>query len=143
MKSLLTRAKLESLARFALGGVLSSGISIGTTALLHEVGSVSPRIAAAVGLALALLVNFVVLRYFVFKGGSPRPLARQLVMFLGSSGVFRALEYVGFLILSSWLKLHYMVAMLATLAVSFVLKFLFYEMWVFRRRSDSKTADAN
>jgi len=139
MMSLLKKLKWASLVRFALGGVLSSGITLGSTALLHEVGSVHERIAAAVGLVLALTVNFVVLRFFVFKG-TKEPFGRQLVMFLGSSGVFRAVEYCGFLLFSQVLKIQYLIAMLITLGLSFILKFMIYEMWVFRRRQPAGEA---
>jgi len=128
----LKKINLASLARFALGGVLSSGVSLGSTALLHEVGAVHERYAAAAGLVLALVVNFAVLRFFVFKG-SRQPVARQLLMFLGSSGVFRGIEYGGFLLLSQVWGVQYLLAMFLTLGLSFVIKFAVYELWIFRR----------
>lgn len=139
MVEFFKKLNLASLMRFALGGVLSSGITLGSTALLHEVGSVHERVAAAIGLLLALTVNFGVLRFFVFKG-TRQPVMRQLVMFLGSSGVFRAIEYCGFLLLSQVLKVQYLLAMLATLGVSFILKFAIYELWIFRRGRENEPA---
>ena len=46
---LLRTDTFGSLIRFGLGGVLSAGTTIGTTALLHEVFGVTESLAAAAG----------------------------------------------------------------------------------------------
>lgn len=134
LESLRARLKPAALLRFAAGGLLSSGISVGSTALLHELGSIPPHVAAAVGLALAFAANFVVLRLFVFRG-TKEPLLRQSLVFLGSSAVFRGLEWLGFYVLNVWLGVQYLAALIIVLGLSFMLKFFVYEGWVFRRKS--------
>ena len=134
-RDLLSRIRLMALLRFGMGGLLSSGVALTTTAVLHELGFLSARAAAAVGLAAALIVNFLVLRYFVFRG-TRSSFWRQLFLFLGSSGVFRGLEYLGFLLVSVVLELHYLLALVVVLGVSFLLKFVVYEGWVFVRSTE-------
>lgn len=125
------QARSRALARFALGGVLSSAVVLGVTALLRESGIAGERVAAAIGLATSLVVNFHVMRRFVF-GGEQRPVARQALEFLASSGAFRGLEYLAFLALNAVFHVHYLIALVLVLGTSFGLKFLVYEGWIFR-----------
>jgi putative flippase GtrA len=125
--------------RFGLGGLLSSGVAVGTTVILHELGSMSAPVAAAIGLASALLVNFLMLRYFIFRG-TRLPWAHQLLTFLVSSGVFRGLEYLAFLLVNTLAGVHYLLALVLVLAGSFIVKFIVYDGWVFARRSHSIAA---
>jgi len=125
-------SRLPALVRFGLGGVLSSTVVLGLSALLAETGTAGTRVAPAFGLAASLAVNFAVMRRLVFRG-TQRPLARQAVEYLASSGVFRGLEYLGFLVVDSVLHLHYLVALVVVLGTSFGLKFVWYEGFVFRR----------
>jgi putative flippase GtrA len=122
---LAIRERIASLARFALGGVLSSAVVLGVSAGLHEGGFTGERVAAAVGLAASLVVNFNVMRHFVFRGAQ-EPLLRQWLQFLVSSGVLRGLEYVAFLIVLDVFQLQYLLALLLVLGASFVLKFVIY-----------------
>lgn len=132
MVNLRQRFNPAALLRFALGGVLSAGTTLGTTALFHELGSIAEHIAAAAGLAIALVVNFTVLRLFVFRA-SGVPVARQLLLFLGSSGVFRLFEYGAFLLLNMLLHVQYLVALVLVLGTSFLLKFVVFDNFIFRR----------
>lgn len=131
------RATFGSLARFAAGGVLSFSVTLGTTALLHELLGLGEPVAAAGGFAAALTVNFLFMRYYVFRG-STMPAMRQAVMFLSASGVFRGLEYLSFLVLNVILGMRYLIALPIVLAVSFVLKFLAYDRWLFARGAAAK-----
>jgi putative flippase GtrA len=131
MIKLLHKLDLRALGRFFAGGVVSVGVTLAVTALLHEFAAVPERIAAAIGLVTALVVNFAVLRFFAFRGTGV-PLGRQLPMFLASSGVFRGLEYGGFFVLH-WLGVHYLLALVMVLGVSFIVKFLVYDKLVFAR----------
>jgi putative flippase GtrA len=130
----LSADKFKALIRFGLGGVLSSAVALGTTALLHEMGDVPERIAGAGGLAAALCVNFVVLRVFVFRA-TQTSAWRQLPMFLATTGAFRALEYTAFFMINKYLHMHYLLAMVLVLGSSFVLKFLVYEGLVFVKKA--------
>lgn len=127
---------LPKMFRFAAGGVLSSGVTLGVTALLREVFGASEAIAAAGGLASAMLVNFLFLRHVVFASRAT-PISRQLVMFLASNGVFRVLEYLGFLVVIRVLDIHYLLSLVIVLGVSFLLKFVVYERFVFSQRDSA------
>ena len=141
ISSLLRRFKPMTLVRFAAGGVISSGVTLGTTAFLHEITGLRETVAAGFGLAAALVVNFLLLRLYVFRG-TQRSFSAQLAMFLGSSGVFRAIEYAAFLLVHATLDLHYLVGLILVLGSSFLLKFVVYEGWVFARREDAKDSPA-
>lgn len=141
LSSLLHRFKPTTLIRFAAGGVVSSGVTLATTAFLHEIIGLRETIAAGFGLTAALVVNFLFLRLYVFRG-TQRSITGQLAMFLGSSGVFRALEYAAFLVVHATLDLHYLVGLILVLGSSFFLKFVVYEGWVFARREETKDARA-
>lgn len=133
----LSASRLKALVRFGLGGVVSSAVALGGTALLHETADVPERVAAAAGLAASLLVNFVMLRVFVFKS-TQQSAWRQVPMFLATSGVFRALEYGGFFLVNTYLHLQYLLAMVLVLGTSFVLKFLVYEGLIFVRKAGTQ-----
>jgi len=111
---------MKSLFKFAASGLISSAVTLGLTAGLHELGSVPETVSAALGLLAAFSVNFFVLRYFVF--GVAGSLTRQLVSFAASSGFFRLAEYAAFLGLHA-LHVNYVLALVLVLAVSFFAKF--------------------
>ena len=138
---MIGRARLASLVRFAMGGVASSAVVLGVSAGLRESGLTGERVAAAVGLATSLVVNFNVMRHFVFRGAQ-EPLLRQLLQFLASSGVFRALEYLAFLIVLDVFEVQYLLALLLVLGTSFALKFVVYGR-IFRDRSQSAPPDSD
>ncbi len=129
-----TAEKLRALIRFGLGGVVSATVAVGATALLHEIGGVPERVAGAGGFAAALVVNFFVLRYFVFaaSGGALR---RQLPSFLATTGALRAVEFSAFFAVHKYLHWHYLLTMIMVLGTSFMLKFLIYEGLVFAKHA--------
>lgn len=129
---LAARTRWAALLKFGAGGVLSASIALGVSALLHELASVREALAAAAGLVSALAVNFFALRYVVFSG-TVVSVPRQLLGYLGSACVFRGLEYVGFLLLNGLVAVHYLVALTIVLGISFLLKFLVYDKWIFAR----------
>ena len=126
------RETAAKVLRFAAGGVISSGVTIGITALLHEQFELDESIAAAGGLATALVINFLVLRHLVF-GSRSAPVAGQFTRFLASSGIFRGIEYIGFLIVNKVLGIQYLLGLVIVLGLSFILKFIVYERFVFSR----------
>lgn len=120
----------RSFLRYCLMGVVNAGISIGLTALLHEVFHASEELAYAVTLATVFVINFFVSRHFIYdaSGGSP---TRQFTGFLFSSASFRLLEYASFLLLHSWLGLYYLAAVIIVQVSSFLGKFSFYRAFIF------------
>ncbi len=118
--------------RFVALGATSFSLNLGITAVLHEVFGVSPEFAFAAALVTVFCVNFSIMRWWVFRG-TPRPLLDQLLGFGLSSLFFRGSEYLGYLLLYRWADLTYLVAVLVVISVSFGLKYVVYNSWLFAR----------
>jgi putative flippase GtrA len=126
--------------RYALASAFSFCFVIGATAALHELVGVSETLAPAIALVAALVVNFVVLRTWVFPGQSVH-WGRQLAETAITSAAFRALEYGIFLALHLGLGLNYLLATGASVCLSALGKFGVYREIVFNRaRSSSEAA---
>lgn len=120
----------RSALRYCLVGAANAVGGLTLTALLHEVAHAPEELAYAVALATLFVINFFVARHYVYEaadGGAKG----QFTRFLASSASFRLLEYLGFLILHSWLGVHYLIAAPVVQVTSFVAKFLFYRAFVF------------
>ena len=111
--------------RFGLSSGLSALVSLGLPILLHERLLVDQRLAVAISQASVLLINFAVIRLFVFRSAGPA--RADFFRYIGSVVVFRLLEYLGFLILSELAHLYYVTALLVTLVTSTLIKFFWYK----------------
>ena len=56
------------LLRFGMATGLSGIVSLGLPAILHELLHVDPKVAVGISQATVLLMNFITLRLFVFRG---------------------------------------------------------------------------
>jgi putative flippase GtrA len=113
---------------------------IGCTAGLHELVGLSETLSPAVALVLAFVVNFTLLRLWVFPGQSAS-VGRQMAETAVTSLVFRALEYGLFLIGHLGLGIDYLIATGASVCVSAVAKYFVYREIVFNRaRASSASA---
>jgi len=124
--------QLGSGARFVALGALSFSLSLGITAVLHELFGVSPEVSFAVALVSVFCSNFAAMRWWVFRG-TARPWLDQLLGFGLSSLLFRGAEYLGYLLLYRTVGLPYLVAALVVISVSFCLKYIAYGSWLFAR----------
>ena len=124
--------------RYLMASGLSFVISMGLTALLHEVaGLVEP---AAVGIALftAFLVNFFTLRRFVF-GSTDRP-GPQLIRFVFVSVAYRLSEWGAFYLIHTMVGINYNITLGSILVVTFILKYFTARFFVFApARTTSET----
>ena len=125
-------AALGDLSRYALASAFSFVFVIAATAGLHELVGLSETLSPAIALALAFLVNFTLLRNFVFPGQS-LPLARQMAETALTSLLFRALEYGVFLVLHLGFGIDYLLATGASVCASALGKFAVYREVVFNR----------
>jgi putative flippase GtrA len=123
---LLTSANhpLGQVVRFGAMTLMSASVTVGLPIILHEFFGVRPHLAAAIAFAAAFLLNFLSLRRLVFR--SERGAARDFVTFALSSLAFRGAEYVAFLLLTTMLRVHYVVALLCVLSLSALAKFFWY-----------------
>jgi putative flippase GtrA len=120
--------------RYLLQSGLSFTTNLGITAGLHELLGVSPEISFAIALVFVFVMNFAGMRWWVFRG-TDRPIATQFMGFGLSSLAFRGLEYCGYLLLYRVAAIPYLVAAAATIGISFVVKYVVYNSWLFSRRS--------
>jgi putative flippase GtrA len=103
---------------------VSAAITIGLPALLHELLGLQQTVAVAISQSSALLVNFLMIRVFVFR--SKRAAPRDLAYYVGSAAAFRGLEYLCFLALFELGHLYYLIALVLTLGTSTLIKFVWY-----------------
>jgi putative flippase GtrA len=120
------RKTAGQLGRFAATSGASAVVTLGLPVLLHEVLAVEPKVAVAISQCFVILMNFLILRLFVFR--SRRGARRDLVYYLGSALGFRATEYLLFLSLFELVGLHYFLALLLTLGTSTIVKFFWYRI---------------
>jgi len=120
----LARGELpRQIGRFGILTAISATVTLGLPVLLHEQWGVSPPEAAAVAFALAFVLNFISLRRLVFA--SERGAGRDLFVYAVSSLFFRSAEYLAFLLLFA-VRVQYVIALVAVLAVSATAKFFWY-----------------
>ncbi len=117
--------------RFGLSGTLTLPPAVVTMVLLHEVFDLMVEAAAACGFVASLFVGFAMCRYFVFDA-SAGSAAQQFTAFAASSIFFRGLEYLAFLLLYRSADVDYIVSVFVVVAVSFIIKFTYYRLAVFR-----------
>jgi putative flippase GtrA len=128
--------------RYAVASAFSFVFVIGCTAALHELIGISETLSPALALAGAFVVNFTLLRAWVFPGQSA-PVGRQMAETALASLVFRALEYGLFLIAHLALGIDYLLATGASVCVSALGKFFVYREIVFNRaRARSASASS-
>ncbi len=143
LDSLAVNGALGDLLRYALASAFSFVLVIASTAALHELLGLSRALAPAIALALAFVVNYALLRRFVFPNQSAS-WGRQMLETAVASVLFRGLEYAIFLALYLGFGLDYLLATGASLCISAVGKFAVYREIVFNRRrtaSDSAASD--
>lgn len=117
---------------------ISATLSLGVPFMLHERFSVAPNLAVMAGLLTAFVVNFLVSKRFVFRSAGETGI--QLLRFASVSFLFRAGEYLAFLLVHGAFGLQYMVALVAVLATSLLVKFFVYKLFVFARRDETLPA---
>jgi putative flippase GtrA len=102
---------------------------MGLPVLLHEWLGLTPQVSVALALVAAFFFNFFTVRNVVFRASGPH--SAQLLRFGLATLIFRAGEYLGFLLLYAVLKPYYTLALGVVLIVSISLKFITYRQLVF------------
>ena len=127
------RDTIGQLIRYGVSSGASAAVSLGLPVLLHEAFGVEQKLAVAISQASVLLLNFLMIRLFVFRSKSTAK--RDLAYYVGSAVAFRGLEYLLFLALFELASLHYFLALLLTLGASTVVKFGWYR-FLFHGRTE-------
>lgn len=120
------RQTAGQLLRFGVTSGASAVVSLGLPVFLHEALGIEQKVAVAISQCSVLLLNFLMLRLFVFR--SRRGARRDLTYYVGSAVAFRGTEYLLFLALFELAGLHYFIALLLTLGTSTVIKFFWYRV---------------
>lgn len=118
--------------RYAAVSAFSFFWILSVSALGAEVLGLPERLAVAIALASALVINFTLLRVFVFPGQSAA-IGPQFAATAATSFSFRLFEYGVFLLLDALAGFHYLVATGCAVMISAIGKFLVYRNVVFRR----------
>jgi putative flippase GtrA len=126
--------------KYVVASAFSFCFIIGATAALHEVLGVSETLSPAIAMTAALVVNFTLLRVWVFPGQNVH-WGRQFAETVVTSVAFRAVEYAIFLALHLGLNANYLLATGASVCVSALGKFGVYREVVFRRERAPSAAD--
>ena len=115
--------------RYVLASLLSAGITLGLPVVMVELGGFDPSLAAATALLLAFVVNFLMLKFYVYRNDGRWQ--AQAVRYLLVAALFRLGEFGVFLAMHRLLGLFYVVALVVTLGLSFIAKFFAYYYLVF------------
>ena len=118
--------------RFTSLSGLSFSVNFFLTIFLHENLRIREEWAFAIVLALTTVMNFLLLRYFVYPGRHGA-FVKQFGLFTASSLGFRCLEYSLFLVFHTWFGFAYRLVILGTLVATFVTKYFYYGAVVFSR----------
>ena len=91
--------------RYFVATAISACLSVLLPVSLHEIVGWSEEVAVGAGLIVVMLINFVVIRTYVFR--SSGHIGRQMLGFIASSGVFRLGEYGLFLLFHQVLGVYF------------------------------------
>lgn len=123
------RSSLSEFTRYTTLGAASFAINLGLAAAFHEIFSVVEWLAVAMSLAIVFVINFVVAKLAVFS--SRGRWERELPRFLVTAVLSRLFEYALFLVFFSLISMNYLIAIVISQIISFVLKFFVYKRFVF------------
>jgi len=117
----------NALFRWAQLSCASFVVNFGLTVVLHEWGRMSAEGAFAVALAVVLVMNFFLMRWYVYQAKAGT-MWQQFGLYLCSAIVFRATEYGAFLLWHTWYGNDYRVAVVGILVISSGVKFFYYRL---------------
>jgi putative flippase GtrA len=132
------RRTIDQFIRFGVSSGASAALTLGLPVLLHEAVGLAQVAAVAISQSCVLVLNFVMIRIFVFR--STRSGHRDLTAYLASAVSFRGGEYLLFLVLFRDARLYYVAALLLTLAASALIKFFWYR-FLFGRSGDPRVRE--
>ncbi len=126
--------------KFGLAGVASLGIVLGVTSAGVTVG-LETHLAYGLALCTAIGTNFLICRWFIFETHG-QPLGSEFLRFVASVGVWRLVEFAGFIVLFDWFGVSYQVAVVSLAMVMFVVKFVWCRVFVFRDPEEAASGEA-
>ena len=129
MPSFTTNKDFRTKGRYIIASGLSFILTLGFSYLFVNLFAFEEHIGVALTQATMMVVNFIVIRSFVFQ--SQGGVISQFFKFITSSLIFRAAEYGLFLLLFTVLPLSYLVSLSIALVLSFALKYITQRQLIF------------
>jgi dolichol-phosphate mannosyltransferase len=127
-------AYLSSAVQFAVVGLSGVVVNLAIISALVAL-SVPDALAVAVGIAVSVITNFLLNRWFTFSYARNRPIGKQFVGFVLASATGAAVNFVVTLLASTrWPGLPIQVAALCGIAAGMVLNYLANQFLIFRRK---------
>ena len=120
---------IPEFARYAALGAASFVINLGLATAFHEIFSFAEWLAVAFSLFIVFVINFFAAKFAVFR--SQGRWKREMSNFLLSSLLSRVFEYAVFLVLFGIFSINYLLAIMISQILSFVLKYFVYKRYVF------------
>ena len=125
---------VKALFRWAQLSCASFVTNFGLTVVLHEWGQMSTEAAFAISLAVVLVMNFLLMRWYVYeRNTNAGAVWQQFGLYLGSAVVFRATEYGSFLLWHTWYGSDYRLVVVGVSVISSAVKFFYYRLLFGRR----------
>jgi len=112
--------------KYVISTFLSFGTNFTLTIILHEVFWLSEEISFAIGIICTFLLNFVLLKFYIFDAANSS-LKKQFITYSSYAIGFRLSEYFVFLLFHSLLNFDYQIVAMIALSVSTVIKFFTYK----------------
>ena len=106
----------------------------------HEVVGWITEVAAALSMVLVSAQNFLFFLFWVYKPQNPQDLRSMVFSFALSVVGFRGLEFLLFLVVHTWLGVHYLLALVGLRGFLMVVKFFFYRATMFADRTEEVPA---
>ncbi|MGB3738781.1 MAG: GtrA family protein [Pontixanthobacter sp.] len=131
-------AAILRFVRFGMSTIVSVGLSFGLPIVLHEKAAIAETTAVAIGFAVAYVVNFCLLKLFVYR--SQRKWYADLAKYIPVNGGFRLAEYGLFVMLFEYADVDYRIAVLSVLVLTFAFKFFIYRFVFADRAGRTSTA---
>ena len=115
--------------RYVAASALSACVTLAVPFVLHDVFAVSESRAVLASLITVVVMNFLVVRLWVFK--SQAEVMPQILKFLMTSIAFRSCEYGLFILLFEGWGVYYLLALGTSLILSFFGKFFVQRHFIF------------
>lgn len=131
MSGLFFLLRQSAKLRYLLQSGFVFTLNLGVTVAAHEWLGLPKNLAFALALVTVIATGFLSLKYFVYQATSG-PIVREFLAYLPSVGMFAVLQYILFWGLGSVAGVDYRLANIAAQGTTFVLKFFFYQAFVFQ-----------
>ncbi|REJ70033.1 MAG: hypothetical protein DWQ31_02110 [Planctomycetota bacterium] len=126
---------LSPFATYIAFSGLSFFLVLGLTTLFVEIVDLGENLGFLIPLVIVFFLNFLACRYFIYRNPHDS-IVGQFIRFSISAIGFRVAEYLTYSLLVTYFGLWYFGVMIVVLPTSFVVKYLYFKVIVFRIKRD-------